>query len=174
MMTFWLRGAVPFFQGHFPEASVEWRKMFEFAPGNPLLKAWAAPAIAYGGDIGASLDLLAEPELPEGDDVGSRLCRIQNCALQGDREGALNAITPAFRQTVIRDGGWAWLTAAPLAFVGAVDEAFEWLEYAVSRGGFINYPMLAEHDPFLTKLRGRPEYETLLERVKKEWEKFEV
>ena len=173
-MTYWLRGAIPFFEGNFPEASAEWRQILRLAPDNPLARAWTAPAVAYAGDLEGALDLLADPELPKGEDVGSRLCRIQSCALQGDREGALQEITPEYRQTVSRDGGWAWLTAAPLAFVGAVDESVEWLENAVRRGGFINYPMLAEHDPFLAKLRGTDRYETLLEEVQKRWETFEV
>jgi hypothetical protein len=57
--------------------------------------------------------------------------------------------------------------------LGIFPEALRWIEQAVNVG-FINRPMLAEHDPFLTKLRGQPEYEALLERVKREWESFEI
>ncbi len=174
LMTYWLRGALPFYEGAFSQASSEWRLMRELNPGNPLFTAWTVSAVAYAGDLEGALDLLADPELPKGEEAGSRLCRIQNCALRGDREGALQEITPEFRQTVSRDGAWAWLTAAPLAFVGAVDESVEWLEKAVRRGGFINYPMLAEHDPFLAILRGTDRYEMLLEEVQKRWETFEV
>ncbi len=34
--------------------------------------------------------------------------------------------------------------------------------------------MMAEHDPFLAKLRGNKRFEKLLARVKREWEAFEV
>jgi hypothetical protein len=173
-VTFWLRGAIPFFEGHFLDASAEWRKALEIEPGDVGIKAYAASAVAYGGDLEGALDLLADPELPEGDDVLSRLCRIQSCALRGDREGALRVITPAFRQTAIRDGAWASMAAAPLAFVGAVDEAVELLEYAVTCGGFINYPMLAELDPWLEHIRGDERFKKLMVRVKQEWEEFEV
>ena len=131
-------------------------------------------AVAYSGDLEGAIGLLTDPGLPEGEDVGSCLCRIQWCALRGDKEGALRVITPAYRQTVIRDGGWAHLTAALLAFVGATDEAVEYLEHGVRRGGFINYPMLSEHDPFLPKLRGNPRYEALLQEAKRAWDEFEV
>jgi serine/threonine-protein kinase len=173
-VAFWLRGAIPFFEGDYLDASAEWRKGLEIEPGDAGLKVYAASAVAYGGDLKGALDLLADPELPEGDDVLSRLCRIQNCALLGDREGALRLITPPFRQTAIRDGAWASMTAAPLAFVGAVDEAVELLEYAVTRGGFINYPMLAELDPWLESIRGEDRFKRLMVRVKREWENFEV
>ena len=40
--------------------------------------------------------------------------------------------------------------------------------------GFINYPMLAEHDPLLESIRGEERFERRLVRVKREWENFEV
>ena len=49
----------------------------------------------------------------------------------------------------------------------------DWLENTVDRG-FINYPFLAEKDPFLANLRGEEQFNKLMERVKKEWEEFEV
>jgi hypothetical protein len=63
--------------------------------------------------------------------------------------------------------------AAAFAFLGAADEAFEWLEHAVA-AGFVHYPMLAEHDPFLASVRGDARFLKLLARVKEEWEQFEV
>ncbi|MFC2166091.1 hypothetical protein ACFLT2_13980, partial [Acidobacteriota bacterium] len=51
--------------------------------------------------------------------------------------------------------------------------AMDWLEHAVNRG-FINYPLLSEHDPFLVNIRGEPRFKKLMERVKHEWENFEV
>jgi hypothetical protein len=47
------------------------------------------------------------------------------------------------------------------------------LEYATSRG-FINYPFLNEYDPLLENIRGEPRFKKLMERVKHEWENFEV
>jgi len=168
-MTYWLRGALPFFEGDFRAASTEWGELLKINPDNPLIKAWTAPAVAYAGDLEGALHLLTDPLLPDGEDAGSRFCRIQSSALKGDKAGALREITPEFRQTVNRDGAWAWLAAAPLAFVGAVDEAVGLLEHGVRRGGFINYPMLSEHD-----LRGDPRYQALLEEAKQRWENFEV
>jgi hypothetical protein len=43
---------------------------------------------------------------------------------------------------------------------------------AVDRG-FINYPSLAEHDPFFEKVRGEPRFQKLLKTVRERWEKFE-
>jgi hypothetical protein len=48
----------------------------------------------------------------------------------------------------------------------------DWLENAVNMG-FINYPELSRN-PHLDGLRGDERFEKLLDRVKIEWEQFEV
>ena len=82
-------------------------------------------------------------------------------------------LTPEMQKTTARDTYWSHHVAGMYGKLGEYEEALRWIEQAVDVG-FINYPMLAEHDPFLTKMRGQPEYEALLERVKREWESFEV
>jgi len=62
--------------------------------------------------------------------------------------------------------------AAFCAMIDARDQAIDWLERAARRG-FINYPMLAEYDPFLKRLRGEPRFARLLDEVKREWESLE-
>jgi TolB-like protein len=172
-VTHWLQGALFFFQGEHRSASVAWRRLHEMAAGSPMYAFYYALALAYDGDCGAALQVLQVPEPAEAENVGSRLCRMLGCALLNDKEGLLAEITPEFRRTAARDGTWAQHVAADLALVGAKEEALEWLGYAVD-AGFINYPMLAEHDPFLANLRGEPQFESLAERVRHEWENFEA
>jgi hypothetical protein len=50
--------------------------------------------------------------------------------------------------------------------------ALHWLAIAVDRG-FINYPFLGRHDPFIARLRSQPRFQKLLETVRDRWEKFE-
>jgi hypothetical protein len=57
--------------------------------------------------------------------------------------------------------------------LGEMDKALYWLENTVNCG-FINYPFMAEIDPFLENIRGEERFKKLLERVKYEWENFEV
>ena len=40
--------------------------------------------------------------------------------------------------------------------------------------GFVNYPYLSELNPLLVEIRGGRRFELLMERVKQEWEHFEV
>jgi hypothetical protein len=48
-----------------------------------------------------------------------------------------------------------------------------WLEISINLGG-INYPFLNEYDPLLENIRGEERFKKLMERVKYEWENFEV
>jgi len=48
-----------------------------------------------------------------------------------------------------------------------------WLEHAVDRGNF-DYPFFNEYDPFLENICGEERFKKLMERVKYEWENFEV
>jgi hypothetical protein len=56
--------------------------------------------------------------------------------------------------------------------LGLNDEAVGWLENAADRG-FINYPYIAEYDPFLATISQDERYKQLLNRIKYEWEHFE-
>jgi TolB-like protein len=52
-------------------------------------------------------------------------------------------------------------------------DALHWLENSIKHG-FINYPYLNIYDPFLDHIRDEKQFKKLLERVKYEWENFEV
>ncbi len=53
------------------------------------------------------------------------------------------------------------------------DQSLDWLENAVDRG-FINYPLLSEYDRLLANVRGEERFARMIDRVKREWEHFEV
>lgn len=72
----------------------------------------------------------------------------------------------------LRRSRWSHWIASLYALLGERDEAFRFLENAVNRG--INYPFLTHHDPFLENLRGETCFKKLMERVKCEWEHFDV
>jgi hypothetical protein len=57
--------------------------------------------------------------------------------------------------------------------VNEKEKAYDWLEIGTRLGG-MNYPFLNEYDPFLENVRGEPKFKKLLEKVKHEWENFEV
>ena len=64
-------------------------------------------------------------------------------ALDGDRGGALAAVTPTLMEWARLDFEASWEMATGYALIGETDDALEWLENAVQRG-FINYPLSLE------------------------------
>ncbi len=67
----------------------------------------------------------------------------------------------------------AFFMAECYALIDEKEKALEWLEIAVNCG-YINYPFLNEFDPFFSNIHGEPRFQKLMERVKYEWEHFEV
>ncbi|MCJ7459416.1 MAG: hypothetical protein MUP17_10535 [candidate division Zixibacteria bacterium] len=94
-------------------------------------------------------------------------------ALLKDKEKVFQEMTPDFQKTCRRDFEWSHTVAVMLALLDAKKEAMDWLENSVNLG-FINYPLLAERDPFLENIREEERFKKLMERVKYEWEHFEV
>ena len=94
-------------------------------------------------------------------------------AWEGERKKALSTLTDDVKDYTWKDPDFPWLWAGFYALVDEKEEALEWLEHAVNRG-FINYPILNEKDPFLENIRGEERFKKLMERVKHEWENFEV
>jgi len=78
-----------------------------------------------------------------------------------------------FQKTCRRDAANSHFVGVMMTLLDEKDHALDWLENAVDHG-FINYPLLAEKDPFLINIRSEPRFKKLMERVKHEWEYFEV
>jgi disulfide oxidoreductase YuzD len=72
-----------------------------------------------------------------------------------------------------KDEQYSWIIAGCLSLVNERTEALKWLENAVKKG-CINCPFLEKYYPFLENIRGEENFKKLMERVKYEWENFEI
>lgn len=70
-----------------------------------------------------------------------------------------------------RDAEFAQFMVDVYALAGMDKEALHWLTKAM-KVGFINYPFLAYHDPFLNSFRERKEFREVISSVKREHEVF--
>jgi TolB-like protein len=95
------------------------------------------------------------------------------CAFEGDRDGVLGLLDSEFERWAEKDFQYSEWAAQSLAQVGERDRAMDWLENSVARGN-INFPYLNEYDSFLSNVRDQPRFQALMERVKSEWDSFEV
>ena len=71
------------------------------------------------------------------------------------------------------DPEWPLWAAGYYSLINEKEEAFKLLDHTIDRG-LINYPLLSEIDPFIENIRGEERFKKLMERVKHEWENFEI
>ena len=169
----YLPGAFHFYDGQYELALKEWGGWYKIAPypGSRMVYVWA---LAYTKQISEALTIIEEgiTESPP-NHVHTKQALMLKHALQGDKQGALQELTPEFYGWCRREGLWSYHIASDFALLNAKEEALDWLENAVDCG-HINYPLFAEKDPWLANIRGEPRFQKLMERVKYEWEHFEV
>ena len=164
---------VLFYMGKFKEA-VEAIKQF-ITPTMldiPASRFYSAFFLAFAGKTDEALDVLEPVERISTSDFFFQNARLLKYALEGKKEKINELMTEEFILAEKREGVESCWAASFFAILGDFDTALDWLENSVDRG-FFNYPYMSQYDPFLTKMRGNPRYDKLMERVKHEWEKFE-
>jgi tetratricopeptide (TPR) repeat protein len=173
-MALWLDGYLLILGGEFDQGERVLRE--GLLSSRDLLTRWfLAVALAYRGRREEACALFDESR---GEDPSNALVRIGTAlrhALAGDRESAWEILRSDLdvSPTTRGDFAYALWVADCHALLGDTEGALDWLERSVSLG-LINYPFLSVHDPFLEPLRADPRFQQLMERVKREWETFEV
>jgi non-specific serine/threonine protein kinase len=94
-------------------------------------------------------------------------------SLEGKKSQARESISKEVLEVAWNDFHLPWYIAECYSLLDEKQEALKWLEHAVDRG-WINYPLFSELDPFLENIRKEPRFKKLMERVKHEWENFEL
>jgi non-specific serine/threonine protein kinase len=172
IIALWGRGACYFHDGQYDLALQEWQKFYNIDPKNWSWQCWVAHALAYNHRIDEALAMAGQCAASSANHPFKKLALMLKHSLQRDKEAAVREMTPEFYEWARKDPTWSYRLASDFAYLDAKEEALDWLENAVDLG-HINYPFFAEKDLFLTKLRGDPRFEKLMQRVKREWEEFE-
>jgi len=140
---------------------------------NAHLRFWEIWILAFTGRLEETFNLIERfhSDYAQAGDYDSMLQFLKH-SLQGQKSKALASITSGLIDYCQNDEQWSWMLAGNYALIGEKETALRWLETAVNRG-FVNYPFISKHDPFLRNVRGESRYRELLSRVKHEWEHFE-
>jgi non-specific serine/threonine protein kinase len=170
--NYWLQGRLFFFDGQYELAVEQFRQHYQLDPENLAIQYFYAWTLAYAGQIDEAFFIIDHSAQAAPDSVLTKFGLLLKYGLLKDRERAFREMTPDFQKTCRRDHQWSYLVAVPLALVEAREESLDWLENAVERG-FVNYPEL-ERNRYLDNLRDEERFKKLMERVKYEWEHFEV
>ena len=162
---------VAFFEGDFSAAAEAIRPVYQSAPDDPIFAFHYFQILRFNGEDEATR---RSAERMQTDSPGHPLtvvCTLLTCAYDGDEEGFDQILTPEVTALARSDSFYSWLISGAMARMGRTLEAIDWLDHAMV-SGFINYPIVAQLDPYLRLLRGNPRFETLLEEMKAQWEAF--
>jgi len=169
----WSGGILPFFEGRFDLAAEQLRHGYEMTPDAPMFRFWYALSLACARRFEESRSVLETGPGPSpSDDAFTKLSGLLRAALRGDEDVFSQWLTPDSIDTFRRDSQCAYHLASFYAFLNKREDSLGWLETAIERG-IRPYPLMAA-DPFLDNIRQEPRFVKLMERVKRDWEDFEV
>ena len=158
-----------FVAGRLPEAIAAAHRVLELTTvGNPA-RVYAAYYLDLAGRREEAIRVFEEESAALQDSPYGLIALFFGRSLQQDAAGAARAVTPLLEKAAHWTEYLALFLADGYALIGQRDKALYWLRSAIERG-FINYPYLSEHDPYLRSLAGDPEFAALLEQVRQRWQ----
>ena len=172
-MTVAIQGVLYFYGGQYDKALEAWRRYYSIDPENPYSQFWYSLALCYHNQSDQAFPIMDQCAEANPRNAIARLGIVLKHGILKDKDKAFQEMTPDFQKTCQRDPTYSHHLAGIFALLEAKEEALDWLEKAVNLG-FINYPFLNEYDPFFENIRGEKRFKILMERVKDEWEHFEV
>lgn len=172
-MNYFWAGSVEVLDGKFDVGLKELNKGHQMGKENPIIRYWIAKGLAYAQNFEEAFKLFDKIEEESPDSVWSTLGSFFKFALQNKKSEALQNISADFKSIMKEDEMFPIWMAESYSLINEKNEAINWIEYGV-KSGFINYPFLNEYDIFLANIRSERRFKKLMERVKSEWENFEV
>ena len=171
--SYLVSGCQSFFEGRFGLAVERVEKAYRMSPAIPIMQFWYALCLAYDKNFDEAISIVDRSLKSQDQDIWTQLSHFLKLVLQGDKENIQQLLTDDFLETTRRDLQYSYHIATFYSILDQKQPAMKWLENSVSQG-FVNYPFMDEIDPFLENIRGEPKFKKLLEKVKHEWENFEV
>jgi serine/threonine-protein kinase len=152
--------------GQKEEALAELDKASAIEPDHPLIKIIRAFMLYYRSETTAAAELVREVLVshPEMDSVRPLLAMC--LSRQGEHEAARSTLTERVKASAAADPDIAYWLASALALEDERDEAFHWLERAITLGR--EDRVWFEMDPDWAALRNDPRYQELMSRIEAE------
>jgi len=168
-----LRGFVYFFEGKFDLAFNPLQEMYSFDSESPMWQLWKSLILIYNDRPEESYEFINSKIKEPAQDSLVTLLLCLKYAIAGDKEKFSSLLSPDFVKHVQMDCQLSWHLSAFYSYINEKTKSLDWLENAVNRG-FINYPLLSEHDKLLNNVRGEERFKKLMIRAKFEWENFDL
>jgi TolB-like protein len=169
----WSTSMLHLFEGKPSQALAPMARAYQLAPGVPPMEMFYALILAYNERLDEAFSIIDQSQKTTPDNVFTQLGVFLKYALQRKREEALKSITSQILNWGRLDFTGPGFLVMGYSLIGEKKEALNWLEEWI-RLGCVNYPLMNKHDPFLENIRGESRFKKLMQRVKHEWESFEV
>ncbi len=160
-------------RGELDLAVASTQKWCQMDPDNRWAKWFHTRFLSWNEQYDEAFELVDLIVKEDPKDLVSVVSTFSKYALQGEKAKALQALTEDAKKYFWSDPEWPLWAAGYYSLINEKEEALKLLEHAINRG-LINYPLLSKQDPFLENIRGEIHFKKLMERVKHEWENFEV
>jgi tetratricopeptide (TPR) repeat protein len=171
--TKWLNGGIHFYDGDYDNAFSAWRPLYELHSDNPIVQFYYASTMVYLDQRDSACSIIDQSARATPNNAFTKLGLLLKCAIMNDKDEAFKEMTPEFRKTCSRDCTFSHHLAGIFSLLEEKDEALSWLDNAFDRG-FINWPLIAGKDLWLKNVSDEKRFKKLMDRVRNEWENFEV
>ena len=165
-------GIVAMCDGDYVEAMRWTQRSVEVDPGNPTHRMLHAQTLAANGRQAEAIAILHGVSTDAPTMGWARLASALGYALEGDRQQVLNVLTPDLRDAARWDDIFSWWMADSFALVGETEAALDAVQRMIELG-IVNYPFLAEYEPFFSRLRSEPRFGQLMELSRERWNAYE-
>jgi TolB-like protein/predicted Zn-dependent protease len=172
-MVYFFAGLLEVMDGKFDVGLKKLNKGQQMQKENPVIRYWIAKALAYGQNYEEAIKLLDQIQKESPGSVWDVLGSFFKFALQNNKSEALQILSEEYKMMMKEDEMFPIWIAESYSLLNEKNEAIAWLENGV-KSGFINYRFIMEYDLFLENIRGEDRFKKLMERVKYDWENFEV
>jgi TolB-like protein/class 3 adenylate cyclase/Tfp pilus assembly protein PilF len=172
-MVHWAVSMYHTFQGRFQEAVEPAEKAYNLVPEGHPIRVFYGLVLAYNNRLDEAFSVFDQIKKVNPENVFSKIGIILKYALQGKKKEALASLTQEMLNWAQVDYTNPWMFIVGYSLIGEKEEALNWLETQIDLG-CRNYPFINEHDIFLENIRGEKRFKELMERIKPEWESFQV
>ena len=158
------RARIFMYKGRVVDAMLELDQAAATEPDHPIIKTLRAVALFRQGNRVDAANLLREVLAHHPEVDGIRPLLAMCLSAMGEHEAARAQLTDRVKEVAALDHDFSYWLASAYVMEGEYDEAFKWLEKAISLGNW-NYPWF-EVNPVWEKLRDDPRFRGLMHRIK--------
>jgi serine/threonine-protein kinase len=162
-------GYTNYLNGQFQEAVPAARRAVELAGMTSPLHTYSAWILAGAGLRDEAMDLLRRTGADLAGSLNGSWASFLFHALERNADGVSKYESPELLKAAGLVESAARMMAGAYALIGRTDDAIEWTRIAISRG-FLHYPFLSSHDPFLESIRSDARFEALMIKLRPRWE----